>query len=619
MSKSIKEMMKLLVAGLLGLLVFCVLSPQTVSASQLYFDEEGNLYFHTRDKKATGGTKYRTIGWVIKRYDMPMNGEGQQYVIVTKSTYKPDETDPADSRYVLCYFMSDKEEILNAVKSVSTQWYEQLYYYGDEVYIDSVMTVVKSGVALGTLYKGGNYSGEVYFTYEGIAGARAWSSPESLKGHYDMKVSMPALIRPVSTGLHIYNMDTVIIDNDNMFSFTLGHNRYGDEAYKLGNGIPSGESIYLKGVAAGAVYNITLCHIQGDYIMSVAVPVRYTIKWTDYEGNNRTDTKLVYRYYEVKRPFDYYEYVSMESYDLSGVKLLGDIWTPDIYAAVDVGEEDIQVIEMSHIRTVYNGVAAVDGGVLQGTKRGMKPSIPTADTADCRAVAESAVGMVQVQNDYISIDGTVILSNGWTDTSGPEPKDTGTIGLKDIYLEGIEIPREQVNGVYGGMQVELWYESGDGSRLGYTYNKLTDITVHTPVVCGAEVRGEVALGRELTIIFTDVGSHRDILGYGHRSYISYVGKRRVCCPFAVEYQGVRYEEGTWIDVDESAPSLLVCEGVDMGVYTIALQNWAYNAPSYDDCYLQDAANLSADRYGAVCTLQVEVVGWRADMHVSGTH
>ena len=31
-------------------------------------DEEGNLCMTTRDKKATSGTKYRTLGWTLKRY-----------------------------------------------------------------------------------------------------------------------------------------------------------------------------------------------------------------------------------------------------------------------------------------------------------------------------------------------------------------------------------------------------------------------------------------------------------------------------------------------------------------------------------------------------------------------
>ena len=65
---------------------------------------------------------------------MPIDIPGQQYVIVTKTNYKPDEPDPADNRYVYTYFKSDKDEILGAVNSVSKEWYDILVNYGDTVY-----------------------------------------------------------------------------------------------------------------------------------------------------------------------------------------------------------------------------------------------------------------------------------------------------------------------------------------------------------------------------------------------------------------------------------------------------------------------------------------------------
>ena len=127
--------------GTIFFLAIFGISPIVAKANELYFDCDGSLYYVTREKKATGSVKYYTIGWTIKRYDMPIDAPGQQYVIVTKSNYKPDEVDPQDSKYVYCYYRSDKEEILEAVKSVSLDWYNTLELYGDTVYIDSVMTV----------------------------------------------------------------------------------------------------------------------------------------------------------------------------------------------------------------------------------------------------------------------------------------------------------------------------------------------------------------------------------------------------------------------------------------------------------------------------------------------
>ena len=68
---------------LLGTIFFLAIfgiSPIVAKASEeLYFDNDGNLYYITRERKATSNVKYFTIGWIIKRYDMPIDAPGQQY------------------------------------------------------------------------------------------------------------------------------------------------------------------------------------------------------------------------------------------------------------------------------------------------------------------------------------------------------------------------------------------------------------------------------------------------------------------------------------------------------------------------------------------------------------
>ena len=111
MKSKIFKLSGILVGTIFFLAIFG-LSPIIAKANEeLYFDNDGNLYYITREKKATGSVKYYTIGWIIKRYDMPIDAAGQQYVVVTKSNYKPDEVDLNNSKYVYCYYRSDKEEI----------------------------------------------------------------------------------------------------------------------------------------------------------------------------------------------------------------------------------------------------------------------------------------------------------------------------------------------------------------------------------------------------------------------------------------------------------------------------------------------------------------------------
>ena len=617
-----------MVTGLLGLFIFCVASPQTVSASELYFDNEGNLYFHTRDKKATGGTKYKTIGWVIKRYDMPMNASGQQYVIVTKSTYKPDEVDPSDNRYVFCYFKSDKEEILEAVKSVSTDWYEQLYYYGDEVYIDSVMTIVQSGVQLGTLNKGGTYSGEVYFTYEGIAGARKWSSPQSLKSRFDMSVEVPILHKTAKPMIVINSIESMELSNNNMLSFILGHDVYGQEKYDVHHGIPSGDTLYLKGVAMKGLYNITLQYIQGVYRMMRGVPVEYTLEWVDYEGNQRREKKMVYVEQEINSPFAYYQVEEVENYCLKELVLKGDIWDENVVIETGISRASIDVKNIVNLEFKSVEVSVVNGGTLKETKRGIKPSIPHIESTD---LADYVEMKIQVCNDGLSINGDVILSTECVEAYAPKPTNIGSWGIYSIYEEGIEIPTEIANGIYDGMEIELVYENRRGQQLTYVYAGLPEVVVHTPVVCNGYIESNayvdndseericISLGREFRLVFGAIGIHKDIPGYGYGNYLPYVDKRRVRCTFPVEYMGVQYAAGDWIEVLGNVAELWVCEDVVLGEHKIELQAWAYNGIAYEEAYVEENANLAMDNYGASCSLLVQVVGWKADMQVSGTH
>ena len=166
-----------------------------------------------------------------------MNVPGQQYVIVTKTNYKPDEPDPTDSRYVYTYFKSDKDEILGAVKSVSNEWYDILVNYGDTVYIDSVMTVVNGDRQLGYLYPGGAHTGEVYFTYDGIAGARDWASKSGIRAYFDMAVTFHAIVEGGEPDEEVVGEDMVIISSSVCASF-----QNGSRSYDITAGIPSGES-----------------------------------------------------------------------------------------------------------------------------------------------------------------------------------------------------------------------------------------------------------------------------------------------------------------------------------------------------------------------------------------
>lgn len=60
---------------------------RSVSAEELYFNNQGDMIFSAYDKRASGGIRYRTMGWVIKRYEDSIGASGQYSVNLPMSGF----------------------------------------------------------------------------------------------------------------------------------------------------------------------------------------------------------------------------------------------------------------------------------------------------------------------------------------------------------------------------------------------------------------------------------------------------------------------------------------------------------------------------------------------------
>lgn len=620
--KQIFSWWKFFLTGVATLILFLCADPIVTKAGELYFDEEGSLYMTAREKKASGSVSYKTIGWIIKRYDMPIDIPGQQYVVVTKTSYKPDETDPNDSRYVYSYFKSDKEEILSAVKSVSTEWYNILTNYGDTVYIDSVMTVQNKGIPLGTLYPGGSYTGEVYFTYEGISEARSWASKESIKIHFGIEVRFPIIIKPQTTSYRECMVTPVSITSSHYNGFNLSSDKF-----ELSSGIPSGESLKLKGQADDAIYKLNLEKVDGQVTVAVAVPVKYILKWTDYYGKAREEERTIYKYYYVSKGISYYRYVSLDIMPLEEIAIAGQVTggsknvnvgaKPDVgkitSGTVSYGSVKKHVIDIEILPISTTPVEVLTSDTY------FKPAIP--DTSYSYE-AQKALGSVTTISDRVVINGTEILSDKQGEMYGESPKKYISPNMINVNVDNISIPKEMMNGSDYQVNGTLYYLGDDGTRVSYNMSKLPDITVHTPVVCNITINtdkslnqmvtpqgGDIVLGEMFAISFSDFGNHRDISGYKLNNYSKYVDQRQVNLPFDVIYNGVRYKAGTWINLKSFYEKFTVCEDNTEGTYSIKARTLAYNTPiDIRDNQVQWSANTSLDKYGAYSEIDVRLVG-----------
>ena len=617
---------KFFFAGAVCILLFFIANPIRAMADELYFDDEGNLYYVTRDKKASGNVKYLTIGWIIKRYDAPIDLPGQQYVIVTKENYKPDEPDPNDSRYVYSYFKSDKNEILGAVESVSREWYDILVNYGDTVYIDSVMTVVNKGNQLGYLYPGGTYTGEVYFTYDGIANAREWASTAGIRLNFDMATTFLATVHKKDPVYDVVQSEKVEINSAVCSIFDNGSDKYDISA-----GIPSGESIYVKGYADKQRYTLICKKVKVDCYVDVIVPVTYVLSWVDYKGVRREEKKQIDYLYTVKRTFDYFAYDSIKSYMLKEVVLKSDVLKGNYVISVDATDGgDIMSGTVCYgdakDHVVWCDIGST-GNVatipVEGTGY-LKPDIPAADYSN---IAESLVGDVRVRSDRIVVGGRQIVSDEVKDKTGASP--TGVITSNTTYVgdENIKTYSNVFNGNYG-MEVSLVYKSQNGETYTCKGSELNNINIHTPVVCHGNAGAakdfnqavepsskDIVLGEKFNISFNDYGTHRSIKGYGTRSYAKYVGKRQVIFPFDVIYKNVRYKSGSCITLTSFREEFILCDDNEEGDYQIELITYAYNNDSSSHEVVQEKANTDITKYGATNKISVRVIGKIYDLQI----
>lgn len=182
--------------GMMSVFFLCQNS-SVYAGENLHFDSEGNLKMTTYDKIATSDITYRTLGWTIKKNNKPRDAEGNFYAVIRMEQNGDVVIDPENPDYRYSEFICDKDVIFSKIGKASEEWQETLYTHGGKVYLDAIMTVCIDGEPRGSLNSDGSVSGEVYFDFDGIAGAQPWADKEPLRTHFDKEVEFsgnPALL-----------------------------------------------------------------------------------------------------------------------------------------------------------------------------------------------------------------------------------------------------------------------------------------------------------------------------------------------------------------------------------------------------------------------------------------
>lgn len=601
------------------------ISPKEKAASQksIYFDEDGKFIFCTYDRIATSNVVYKTVGWVIKKYDEPVGVAGQISAVIPMPNYSYMIIDKENLGYRYSYFVMDGEQVLDYIYNISQAWGDYLKKYGGTVYLDSVMTVSEKGVPKGGVDSAGKGYGEVYIDYEGISTARGWADPQCLRAYFNIPVAFPPVLEKPDIQIPKDSIKTtkIVIGSSAIAGITLGSHERGYEEYDISLGIPSGEDIYAYGMADKYYAEGVLIKNTGVVNVPVKVITDYVLKWTDTEGKDREEKVQVSRYYYVQKSFEYYTADDFKVYELTGITIDGE--------CIEKTSYDIDVPRLKAVTHNYGGtenhIMVTEGSIYAGEKviysvNSRKPDIPDENQEE---FAKRSDASIKVRNDSLCVDEKAVLSGEWTDKGVYE---NFSLNQKEvIYKTGIIIHEGALNGQYNDLAAVYQYVCGGNIKS--IPVKAGALTVHTPIVCSAGVAvprkynmavkpkaNQLVAGTDFSIVCKNIGTHRQIKGYGDRDYSMYMGKGYVRFPFEIVINNKKYNENTWIEVKGTLDLCYIPESVPLGNYKIEYAALAKNSgitdlsSAVEKRVMGNTANMSIEQYGAVSTVEVEVIG-----------
>lgn len=616
--------MKNIVLVLVTIMLVLLMNEKAFADEEIYFDEEGNLIYITYDKKATSSVSYKAIGWILKRYDAPIDATGQQYVIVRKIEYAVE--DPENPAYLYCYFWSDRDEILGAVGKVSAEWRRQLEKYGDTIYIDNVMTVCNSKVPLGNVDVNGNCTGEVYFTLAGIQGARPWARPEFLESYFDIKLKFPIQTKTPSISYGGPSAQLVSYSSEVTGDMSVGSYEEGNEEYDVSQAMPSGEKVYFSGECTGYKYELSCIKYTIEIQVPVKVGTTYIRNWVDTSGKSQSETLTVYRWYLVPKTVTYNTISAFSLYNLQSVAMTSALLNGQMTVYSNWGKIPVvkRVYGDVQKHTIVPTFSCNSGTVVLSSGDFRKPAIPETDYS---SVAKKANTYVMVRSDYLVVNGQVILADSYGSNKGSGVNYI-TPGVQQVYLDKVDTYKLCSNGLYDDIVMLCSYKEQESGKV-YTYvnQDINSVNIHTPVVCTGKIYGDksinqavmpsysdLVLGGDVVVSIDYTGTHNDYKGYGTRNYSEYVGSSYVRFEFPIIDGCEEIPAGQWISVEPGINTFKLPDTVKQGSYTVECKAVAVNG--YESAPLGQGYNAKMDEYGAYSSFTVSVIGRMYDFEVN---
>ena len=420
----------------------------------------------------------------------------------------------------------------------------------------------------------------------------------------------------------------------------LNADKRGNEKFNVLQGIPTDETLYANIITEEYLTDFSSRNITGTRTYTVTVRRTYNLSWQEDVGQpgapnwvNRSATEVRERTYNVVRDYSFHVIDSMAVYALDRAVINNECLPSGSVTLLPKGYTE-PAVEVSHSDNlddhiqdpVYRDIITLPSESLSGGRSG-RPSVPDPDWSD---IAESEVGLIQVKNDKLIIDGFTVMEDNLYPMIASLPKEppkAAMIGKDVLYMDNIKIDAKTLNGEYQSTGT-VYYKriagvnSTEDERTGRI--DVNPVIVHTPVVCDPVIESDVQynqeikpddtrtamiLGRTTKLTFPTIGKYINKKGYMNADYRKYTMDRIVKFPFDVYVEDKFLKAGTEYHLPENIDvlNIKVPTWVDEGNYNVECRAIAINSPGNDNLK-QELSNISYANYIAVKSIPVRVIG-----------
>jgi len=451
--------------------------------------------------------------------------------------------------------------------------------------------------------------------------------------------------------------------------------RYGSQYFISKEGISTTESQHVYVKTKDYLLGYRLVNKTGKIAMVVPVTMTYTLKYCtptpeEFGGPKEvidivTDTQ----YISVERAYSYWEIESLEYYIPSSANVY-NYSLPNEWVSLSANSAYLNVPSLStrHSSNIYDHII-LPRQVTEGIHLTYEAPIiseddyrPEVDFIDLTSYAWEMTDELQVKNDYLMFDGTVVMSEATAEKIAPVPnagvmvQSNNLTHDKVFFKEGLIIDALKKNGIYtsnGNVTYQKHPMSVNTSVSSKSFNmSVNNVIIHTPVICDPIIHADndkwvqliepdadvfhIVLDpdtslNDFMVRISNKLPHSDRLGYYERDFsksfidpenVSYIAKKdgklrnEMKLPFDV-FMDVNNDNkpendefikaGTWIILDRETHRFYVPMWVQEGVYTAEFRTVAVNGEDKLS-NTETTRNSNINNYIATATRTFQVSG-----------